>query len=89
MACAIHEESMKMNRRRLVAKIIVQVYDQSITNDSLDPWDGPLSIYSNDGSLKEAIGVCPHPLGGEIVDTSSGFAERAEGEDITDEVVGK
>ena len=78
-----------MNRCRLVAEIIVQVDDQSITNDSLDPWNGPLSIDANNGPLKEAIGVCPHPLGGEIVDTSGGFSQRAEGEDKTYEVFGK
>lgn len=89
MACAIHEEPMKMNRRRLVAEIIVQVNDQSITNGCFDPRNGPLSIDANNGPLKEAIGVCPHPLGGKIVHTSGGFSERAEGEDIADEAVGK
>ena len=89
MARAIHEESMKMNRCRLIAKIVVQVDDQSVANDSFDPWNRPLSVDANDGPLKESIRVCPHPSGGEIVDTSGSFSERAEGEGITEEVVGK
>ncbi len=78
-----------MNRCRLIAKIIVQVDDQSVANGSLDPWNRPLSIDANDGPLKESIGVCPHPSGGEIVNTGGGFSERAKGEGITEEVIGK
>ena len=80
---------MKVDRRRLVSKVIAQINDQSVADCGLNSWNGPLSIDTNDGSLEKPVGIRPHPLGGEIVDAGGGLSKRAEGEGTINKVVEK
>lgn len=89
MGGAIHEQTMKMNRGRLISEIVVQIDNHSIADRSLDTWNGPLSIDTDDWSFEEAVRICPHPFGGEVIDTSFCFCNREEDEGTTDEELRK
>jgi hypothetical protein len=60
----------------LIAKLVGEVDYHSVTNDSLDPWYGPLSIDPNDRPMAKAIGIPGHPTHTKIVCASFGVNER-------------
>lgn len=78
---------MKMDRRRLVSEVVVQIDNHSVADCSLDSWDRPLPIDANNGSLEEPVRVCPHPLGGKVVDAGGSLSKRAEGEGKTNKKI--
>jgi hypothetical protein len=60
----------------LVAELVVQIDNHSVTNGSLDAWYGPLSIDSNDRPVEKAIRVSGDPTHIEVIDTDFAVNQR-------------
>jgi hypothetical protein len=64
----------------LIAKLVVEVHNHSVTNGSLDPRYGPLSIDPNDRPVEKAIRISGNPAHSKIVCTSFRVNHREKGE---------
>ena len=60
----------------LVAKLVVQIDNHSVTNGSLDARYGPLSIDSNDWPVEKVIGVSGDPAHIEVIGTGFAINQR-------------
>lgn len=78
MSRTIHEQAMEMQTGACIAKLIVQVDDNSIAFCGCNLWNGPLVVDAHNGAFEGTIWVCSNPCDVEIVSNSSGVRYKSE-----------
>lgn len=68
MSCAILKHAMEVQRRRLIAEIVVSINDEAVTDRGLDGWEWPLLVDRDDPSLVAVIRISVYPADVEVVD---------------------
>lgn len=69
--------AVKMQRSRLVTKLVVDVDDDTIADIGLDPRNGPLVIDANDGTRERSVWIGRDPSDVEVV-VDGGSAGKAQ-----------
>jgi len=75
---AVHEQAVKVQRRGLVAQLVVDLDDDAVANVGLDLGDGPLAVDADDGARERTVRVGRHPGDVEVV------VDRGRGSDAGD-----
>lgn len=80
---AVHEETVKVQRGGLVAKLVVDIDDNAIANIGLDARNGPLVVDANDGTRKGSVWVGRDPSDVEVIVDGgrTGEAQRGSEQD--------
>lgn len=74
---AVLVNAVKMQRRRLVTKLVVEVDDDTIADIGLNARNGPLVIDANDGTRERCVWIGSDPSDVEVV-VDSGCAGKAQ-----------
>lgn len=76
---AVHEEAVKVQRGRLVAKLVVDIDDNAIANVCLNARNGPLVVDANDGTRERSVWVGRDPSDVEVIVDSGRTGEAQRG----------
>lgn len=77
MCRAVLVNAVKMQRSRLVTKLVVEVDDNAIADIGLDARNGPLVVDANDGTRERSVWIGRDPSYVEVV-VDGGSADKAQ-----------